>query len=1066
MLILWGLIWGAIFGGALGRDVFFSSFLGGFWGLLAGLSLQLIISAKLKKSVADAQRALAAAWEAEEARKQKAARLASLNTAPQTTAQAKPQLTEPAVMAMSAAAATAVARSSNIEIESPVLATPGLAPTPAVDGIATDSGPALNPDDTLAAQRNPARQSAASSTTQDTTVRARQQPAQRSSASSELTAIERGITAAKNWLFGGNTVVRIGIVVLFLGLLFLAKYAVDNALVPIEIRLAAISLAAVALLVVGWRTKAARPGYALTLQGAAVAVLYLTIFAAFKLYHLIDPRFAFVVMIAVCALSTVLSLLQNSRAMAFIGFTGGFLVPLLLSTGGGSHIALFSYYTLLNIAVMIIAGFKSWRALSVVSFVLSFGIASAWAQDRYQPIYYASCQLFLIANWAIYIAIALIYANRRHGPNSTAGTGYVDGTLLFGMALVGFGLQAAMVRATPDLIHYASAFSALVSGGVYLALALWQARRARLHDAPRSAFLGGESLLAIGVGFATLAIPLAFGAEVTAAAWAIEGAAIVWVGWRQQRWLARAFGLALQPVAICTFYLGVSGGAWEPAREVSQFFLNTQFMGLLLIAAGATVIAWVLRREREELEKAEDSETAETHPASVFQLAFLLLEQWLAHIAYPYAFLVWCVALVEEITRNLSAIVAGESYFSAEHLLMPRADQPLASMLVILLSAALSFMVGRRLRWAAARSMANVATPLLALFAAISIIDASAGFNRIGLIIWPLALITHLWLLRASDQTSDEKNDEHRDESSPRKWFAICHAFTVWIVVVLGGGALARLVTDADLWRTAWASVTLVMAALVALVLLIVWAKRATANDTAPERWPLLPYLQSYIFVAALPLVVGTYLGALALALFSDGNAAPLPYIPLLNPTELTVALTLAGGVLWVLMMRRLAMAAGLNSALSSPRIWIPYVALSFIFINTIWLRICHHFFAVPWSGEQLFDSSLVQTGYAILWSTLALIMMISGHRRARRGLWMLGAALLGLTILKLGAVDVWNRGGLARVVAFIGVAVLILIIGYFAPLPANSTSDDSADSGSAPDPDPDPNTQPLEEKP
>ncbi len=1062
MLILWGLFWGAVFGGALGRDAFFSSFLGGFWGLLAGVSLQLIISSKLKKSVADAQRALAAAWDAEEARKQKAGRLAgqsSVNTSMQTAAQAAPQSSQPAA---TTAATTVEARPGNIDsvpLVAPPIAPPIAPPAPAtlIQGIATDLTPLFNPDGTLAAQRKPILENATLGTVQDATKRVGQRAAQRAPVSREPDIFERGVVAAKNWLFGGNTVVRIGIVVLFLGLLFLAKYAVDNALVPIEIRLAAISLAAVALLVVGWRTKVSRPGYGLTLQGAAVAVLYLTIFAAFKLYHLIDPTFAFAVMVAVCALSTALSLLQNSRAMAIIGFTGGFLVPLLLSTGGGSHIALFSYYTLLNVAVLIIAGFKAWRALSVISFVLGFGIASAWAQERYQPIYYGSCQLFLFLNWAIYIAIALLYANRRDATNSdpsaaARGIGYVDGTLLFGMALVGFGLQAAMVRATPELIRYASAFSALVTGGAYLALALWQAGRARGGAAPRSALLAGESLLAIGVGFATLAIPLAFGAEVTAAAWAIEGAAIVWVGLRQKRWLARAFGLALQPVAMCTFYLGVSGGAWEPAREVSQFFLNTQFMGLLLIAAGATVIAWVLRRQSVEIKKVDDGEAVEINEPSVFQLAFLPLEQWLARIAYPYAFLVWCVALVGEITRNLPSVSANENYFSAYRLLVPAADQPLVSMLAILLSAALSFVVGRRLRWTAASSMATVATPLLALLAAISIIDSAAGFNRIGLFIWPLALIIHLWLLRVSDEKRNEINDANR----PGKWFAICHAFTVWIVVILGGGALARLVTDADLWRTAWASVTLVMAALAVLVMLIVWAKRATADDTAPDRWPLLPYLQSYIFIAALPLVVGTYSGGLALALFSNGNAAPLPYIPLLNPTEITVALTLMGGVSWVLLMRRLEIAGSLNSALASNRIWIPYVALGFVFINTIWLRICHQFFAVPWNGEKLFDSSLVQTGYAILWSSMALVMMISGHRRAQRGLWMLGAALLGLTILKLGAVDVWNRGGLERVVAFIGVAVLILIIGYFAPLPANSKSEDGLD----------PDTQPSGDKP
>jgi uncharacterized membrane protein len=984
MLILWGVIWGAVFGSVFGRDGIFSGFYGGFWGFFAGLSLQLIIGSKLKKSVADAQRALAAAWDAEEARKQKAARLEALKS------RAQPS----EAMAVSAQPA------ANVEIAPAPLFETNLANEP-VEQKLPETDLARNPDGTLAALRKPKVESGG------------QQRAPRPSVPSETSAIEVGILAAKNWLFGGNTVVRIGIVILFLGLLFLAKFAADSGLVPIEVRLAGIGLVAVALLVLGWRSKASRPGYALSLQGAAVAILYLTIFAAFKLYHLIDPKIAFAFMLAVCALSTALALLQNSRAMAVIGFTGGFLVPVLLSTGGGSHVALFTYFALLNIAVLVIAWFKTWRVLSVISFVLTFGIAGAWANDRYEAIDYASCQLFLLLGWAIYVAIALIYANRREDNERSS---YVDGTLVFGMALVGFGLQAAMMRATPGLIHYASAFSALMAGGVYLALALWQASRARRDDAPRSAFLAGESLLAIGVGFATLAIPLAFGAEVTAAAWAIEGAAIVWVGLRQQRWLARAFGLALQPVALITFYLGISDGAWERASEITRFFLNTQFIGMLLIALGAAVIGWVLRRER-----AEDQVT-EIENASALARAYFPVERLLAAIAIPYAFLMWCVAFVNELHRNLPPLASGDSYRA----LLERADRPLVVMMVLLVSAAASFVVGRRLQWAAAASMAFVALPLLVLLAAISVIDADAGFNRIGLIIWPLALIIHYWLMRANDN----------DNEMPSKWYATAHAVTVWIVVILAGGALARLVTDADLWRTAWASVTLVVAAVVALALLIVWVASATKNNTAPTRWPLQPYVQSYIFIAAIPLLIGTFFGGLALALLSNGNAAPLPYIPLLNPAELTVALVMAVGVSWVLLLRRLDMGSkGLNSS----SIWIPYLALGFVFINTVWLRIAHHFFAVPWDADGLFSSFFVQTGYAILWSVMALIMMVMGHRKARRGVWMLGAALLGLTVLKLIAIDMSNTGGVARVVAFIGVGVLILIVGFFAPLPPST---------------------------
>jgi len=101
-----------------------------------------------------------------------------------------------------------------------------------------------------------------------------------------------------------------------------------------------------------------------------------------------------------------------------------------------------------------------------------------------------------------------------------------------------------------------------------------------------------------------------------------------------------------------------------------------------------------------------------------------------------------------------------------------------------------------------------------------------------------------------------------------------------------------------------------------------------------------------------------------------------------------------------------------------------------------VWLRVAHHFFAVPWDAGRLFSSFLVQAGYSILWTVLALGLMGGAHRRGLRNAWMLGAVLLGVTVLKLFVIDLSNRGGSERIFVFIAVGVLMLVVGYFAPLP------------------------------
>ena len=250
---------------------------------------------------------------------------------------------------------------------------------------------------------------------------------------------------ARAWLFGGNTVVRMGVLVLFVGLAFLAKYAIDNALLPPELRLAAIGAAGIALFAGGFRLRGKAPdklAYALTLQGAGVAVLYLTVFAAFRLYQFLPAGAAFAALGLVCAFAAVIAVAQNAMPMAFIGFAGGFAAPILVSTGQGNHVGLFSYYLLLGVAIAGLAWAKAWRPLNLLGFFATFGVATLWGVLKYRPEHFDTTEPFLIAFFLVYLAASLLYALRHSLEPKQA----VDATLIFGTPIVAFGLQAALVR--------------------------------------------------------------------------------------------------------------------------------------------------------------------------------------------------------------------------------------------------------------------------------------------------------------------------------------------------------------------------------------------------------------------------------------------------------------------------------------------------------------------------------------------------------------------------------------------------------------------------------------------
>lgn len=382
-------------------------------------------------------------------------------------------------------------------------------------------------------------------------------------------------------------------VLLFIGLAFLLRYASERVAVPVEYRYAGVALAAMALLGVGWWLRERRAAYGLILQGTGIAVLYLTIFAAMRLHPLISPGAALALLVVVTICSAILAVLQNAMGLAVVAALGGFAAPILTSTGSGNHVALFSYFALLNAGIFAIAWFRAWRPLNLVGFVGTFGIGFAWGLRSYTPELFASTEPFLALFFLMYVGIGLLFARRKllEAAQAPAERGellrwsarqadYIDATVLFGPPLVGFGLQCAVI----GHIDFGMAFSALALGLFYMVLA----RVLRGHASAGRTSLLVEICLALGVVFGTLAIPLGLDARWTSAAWAVEGAGIYWLGLHQQRRLARLFALLLQGGAALAYLNGVRPG--------ETTLLEGSPLGALMLGAAALFSFWQLRR--------------------------------------------------------------------------------------------------------------------------------------------------------------------------------------------------------------------------------------------------------------------------------------------------------------------------------------------------------------------------------------------------------------------------------------------------------------------------------------
>ena len=753
---------------------------------------------------------------------------------------------------------------------------------------------------------------------------------------------DRWIAAIKRWFTEGNVPVKVGMLVLFAGVAALLKYAADEGwlTVPIELRLAGVALVAIGGLAFGWRQRHARRAFALALQGGAIGVLLLVVFAAFRLYNLLPAGAAFALMIVLVAGVGVLAVVQDALALAVLGLLAGFAAPILLSTGEGNHVVLFSYYAVLNLAILAVAWRREWRVLNLLGFLFTFAIATAWGVLRYRPELFASTEPFLLFHFALYVAIPILHALRARGEPVKP----IDGTLVFGTPLVVFAQQAALL----DGERLPIALSALAAATLYLVLAWALLRRARLL---------GECFAVLAVAFATLTVPLAFSARITGAVFAVEGAALVWLGLRQARRLPQIGGLLLQLVAA-----GAIGYAFLGYATDAPAFANARFLAAMLVAGAAFTSAWLyLRVQRQPV---------------------------LSGLLYFWGLAWWLGAMVSEIDRAVPTTLAAQALLAA-----------------VALTTWLAAEAERR--W---RRPALAWTVIGGLWAGVPLAfviamrgQPLAGWSLVAHAFYALGGLRALACLRESPA------------------LAPAHLGWLWTWTVVAALALHVLARDLGLgdgWRHA-----AVVLPLVVMLVLALRAPRALA-------WPIGDGFARYR-----PVVSGSLAVVLALAflggLFAAGASTPLPFVPLFNPLELAALGALAGFALWL----RSPDAGGFAQARS-----LLLAAAAFAFVTAATLRGAHQLAAAPW-GIGVLSSSISQTSLAVVWSVLGVAGWVIGSRRGQRGLWLAGAVLMAIVLVKLLLIDRQHLGNLFGIASFIAYGLLCTLIGYLAPAPPRNAA-------------------------
>lgn len=373
---------------------------------------------------------------------------------------------------------------------------------------------------------------------------------------------------------------RIGMVALVLGASFFLKYAFDNNWVGPTGRVLIGIVAGIAIIALGGKLIKKYFAYGQLIMGGGISVLYLSLYSALNFYHLISPSVAFAFMALVTVAGALLSVRYNALPLMIFSTLGGFVTPVLVSTGTNQQVALFSYILLLDLAVFGVSFFKRWRAVQFLGFLGTLILFSGWMSDFYTVSQIWSTFLFATLFFLVYSVSALVY-NLARKEISTGG----EQALALLSGIVYFATSYGILN---DKYHAFMGFFALLLAIYYF---LWA--NVCKSITPKDSLLY-NFLAFLSVGFVTLAIPIQFKSNVITLSWFVEAVLLTYAGISSKNYILKQFAVAVTvlPIARLLFV------DYDMART-GTVLLNERFFTYLFGIIALFLIGYLWRQDTE-----------------------------------------------------------------------------------------------------------------------------------------------------------------------------------------------------------------------------------------------------------------------------------------------------------------------------------------------------------------------------------------------------------------------------------------------------------------------------------
>jgi uncharacterized membrane protein len=435
-------------------------------------------------------------------------------------------------------------------------------------------------------------------------------------------------TGALEQRIGTRWVLLAGIITVIVGVGFFLKYAYDNMYIGPLGRVVIAAVSGLIALAVGEVTR--RRGYGIVAKAVTAlgfAILYAAVFSAYRYYELINSTPAFLLAILITAAAMFYAVSLNEVVVALLSLLGGFLTPIIVSTGENLPVPLFSYVLVLGIGAMLCSYYRKWRPVNLLAFCGTFALYTGWFEKFFRPAMSASEgipeQMVVALVWlgiffAVYLALPILYELVKKVKAREE-----DVLLIL--------LNSAVVFYYLWNILFANYRTELAFCAIGLCAAHLVMMSVVIRRCPKDVNLR-LGLLVIGLFFLTIAVPLYLKMYAVAMAWAIEGLILAAIGLRYRSIWTQIGGSAavLLSIGQLLHRLPMHTGAF-------QLVFNPAF-GTWVFVAGALLVCHIIyRRNSELIENLRRLIAQILYGATVLLLMATVMMEWWWHCDYNLA---------------------------------------------------------------------------------------------------------------------------------------------------------------------------------------------------------------------------------------------------------------------------------------------------------------------------------------------------------------------------------------------------------------------------------------------